>query len=48
MVFDASDMMPGEMNDNFWSEIMRYAQDPSTLDSVLQKLEQVRQQAYKQ
>jgi alpha-glucoside transport system substrate-binding protein len=46
VVFDASDMMPGEMNNAFWSAVMNYVENPSSLDSILEQLEQVRQEAY--
>ncbi len=46
VVFDASDMMPGEMNNAFWSAIMDYVQNPDRLDSILRNLERTRQQAY--
>ncbi len=47
VVFDASDMMPSQMNTAFWSAIMSYVQDPATLDRILADLEKVRQEAYK-
>jgi len=46
VVFDASDMMPGEMNNAFWSAVMNYVENPSDLDSILEQLEKVRQEAY--
>jgi len=46
VVFDASDMMPGEMNNAFWSAIMSYVENPSNLDSILSQLERVRMRAY--
>ena len=46
VVFDASDMMPGEMNNAFWSAIMSYVENPSNLDSILSQLERVRRRAY--
>ena len=46
VVFDASDMMPGEMNNAFWSAVMSYVQNPSNLDSILAQLERVRRRAY--
>lgn len=46
VVFDASDMMPSEMNSAFWTAVMNYVEDPSKLDSILNQLEKVRQQAY--
>ena len=45
-VFDASDQMPGKMNDAFFSAILNYVSNPSQLDSILAHLDQVRQQAY--
>jgi len=46
VVFDASDMMPGEMNNAFWSAVMNYVQNPARLDSILAELERVRKRAY--
>jgi alpha-glucoside transport system substrate-binding protein len=46
VVFDASDMMPNQMNNQFWSQILNYVQDPSKLDSILQSLDKTRQQSY--
>jgi alpha-glucoside transport system substrate-binding protein len=46
VVFDASDMMPGRMNNEFWSAIMSYVENPGRLDSILRSLEQTRRQAY--
>jgi len=46
VVFDASDMMPNQMNNQFWSQILNYVQDPGKLDSILQSLEKTRQQSY--
>ena len=45
--FDASDNMPDAMNTEFWHDILAYVQNPSKLDSILAKLDQVRQTAYK-
>jgi alpha-glucoside transport system substrate-binding protein len=47
VVFDASDMMPSELNSQFWSATVSYVQDPSKLDELLGKLETLRQTAYK-
>jgi alpha-glucoside transport system substrate-binding protein len=44
--FDASDLMPSEMNEAFFGAILDYVQDPSSLDSVLQDLDTVQQSAY--
>jgi alpha-glucoside transport system substrate-binding protein len=46
VVFDASDMMPGEMNNDFWSAIMTYVQNPAKLDSILADLERTRRRAF--
>jgi len=46
VVFDASDMMPGKMNNTFWSAIMSYVENPARLDSILRNLEQTRREAY--
>jgi len=46
VVFDASDMMPGEMNNAFWTGVLNYVENPASLDSVLEQLESVRQEAY--
>jgi alpha-glucoside transport system substrate-binding protein len=47
VVFDASDMMKNEMNTAFWSAIVNYVNDPSSLDQILADLEKVRKDAYK-
>ncbi len=46
VVFDASDMMPGQMNTSFWSAVMSYVNNPGSLDSILAELEKVRQDVY--
>lgn len=46
VVFDASDMMPGKMNNTFWSAIMSYVENPARLDSILRNLEQTRRETY--
>ncbi len=46
VVFDASDMMPGEMNNAFWGGVMEFVEDPTRLDSILQNLERVRSEVY--
>jgi alpha-glucoside transport system substrate-binding protein len=45
-VFDASDMMPGPMNQAFWSGILKYISTPGRLRAVLDDLEKVRTTAY--
>jgi alpha-glucoside transport system substrate-binding protein len=45
-VFDASDLMPQEMNAAFWSGIVDYVADPSSLDSILAELDTVQESAY--
>lgn len=47
VVFDASDMMPGAMNEAFWSAILSFVNDPASLDSILAKLDKVQADAYK-
>lgn len=46
VVFDASDMMPGQMNSAFWTAVVNYVENPGNLDDILAKLEQVRKEAY--
>ncbi|HEX7021235.1 MAG TPA: ABC transporter substrate-binding protein [Trueperaceae bacterium] len=46
--FDASDLMPEAMNNAFWQAILNYVQNPDNLDSILQNLDQVQQDAYAQ
>jgi len=46
VVFDASDLMPSQLNQTFFSAIMDYVQNPNSLDSALNELERVRQEAY--
>lgn len=45
-VFDASDQMPQQLNQAFYQGILNYVQDPTSLDSILQNLDSVRQTAY--
>ncbi len=47
VVFDASDMMPSEMNAAFWKATVDFVNDPSKLDSILAGLDKVRATAYK-
>ncbi len=47
-VFDASDLMPEAMNNAFWQAILDYVQNPQNLDSILQNLDSVQQDAYNQ
>lgn len=44
--FDASDQMPGAMNDAFFKAVVQFAQDPSKLDSILAELDSVQSDAY--
>jgi alpha-glucoside transport system substrate-binding protein len=46
VVFDASDLMPSEMNNAFWSAVMSYVENPSNLDKILTDLDKVRMEAY--
>jgi alpha-glucoside transport system substrate-binding protein len=45
-VFDASDLMPQEMNAAFWKGIVDYVSDPGSLDSILATLDSVQASAY--
>jgi alpha-glucoside transport system substrate-binding protein len=47
-VFDASDLMPQEMNAAFWKAIVDYIADPSKLDSILADLDSTQASAYAQ
>jgi alpha-glucoside transport system substrate-binding protein len=44
--FDASDLMPADMNAAFWSGVLTYVQNPDQLDSVLADLDDVQADAY--
>lgn len=46
VVFDASDLMPAELNQQFFSSVMDYVQNPGNLDQILQELDRVRREAY--
>jgi len=45
-VFDASDQMPTPMQTAFYTGILNFIQDPTSLDSILQNLDSVQQSAY--
>lgn len=47
-VFDASDMMPEAMNSAFYQAVLNYVQTPDNLDNILQNLDSVQTDAYKQ
>ena len=42
--FDASDLMPEQMNAAFLQSMVDYMRDPSSLDSILASLDQVQRQ----
>ncbi|HUQ43891.1 MAG TPA: extracellular solute-binding protein [Candidatus Limnocylindria bacterium] len=44
--FDASDLMPQEMNAAFWKGVVDYVADPSKLDSILKDLDDTQASAY--
>jgi alpha-glucoside transport system substrate-binding protein len=44
--FDASDLMPGQLNAAFWQGVLDYSDDPSRLPGILADLEAVRLRAY--
>ena len=45
--FDASDLMPEEMNAAFWRATLDYVNNPANLDSILANLDQVQAAAYR-
>lgn len=45
--FDASDLMPNEMNNEFWKAILDYVNNPGNLDTILKHLDDVQARAYK-
>jgi alpha-glucoside transport system substrate-binding protein len=47
-VFDASDLMPTDMNDAFWKAVVAYTQHPDQLDSLLANLDKTQADAYAQ
>jgi len=47
VVFDASDMMPPEMNAAFWKGTVDYVNNPANLDAILATLDKVRASSYK-
>jgi len=44
--FDASDLMPQEMNAAFWKGVTDYVKDPSKLESILAGLDTTQASAY--
>jgi alpha-glucoside transport system substrate-binding protein len=44
--YDASALMPQQMNDAFLKAILSYVQEPDQLDAILASLDQVQQEAY--
>jgi len=47
-VFDASDQMPTEMQNEFYKGLVNYIQNPGQLNSILQHLDSVQTSAYSQ
>jgi alpha-glucoside transport system substrate-binding protein len=47
VVFDASDLMPNQMNQAFWKAVLDFIRDPGSLDSILAGLDRVRKEAYR-
>ncbi len=45
-VFDASDLMPTAMNNEFWADIVKYVQHPDQLDAILADLDKTQADAY--
>jgi alpha-glucoside transport system substrate-binding protein len=48
VVFDASDLMPSQVNQAFFSAILQYVQDPASLDAILEDMQAVAEDAYAQ
>jgi alpha-glucoside transport system substrate-binding protein len=46
--FDGSDSMPGAMNEAFFRAMVEFAQNPGNIDSILQNLDNVQQDAYRE
>jgi Bacterial extracellular solute-binding protein len=44
--FDASDKMPDQMNQAFWSAVLDAVQDPNNLDGILEELDGIQEEAY--
>jgi alpha-glucoside transport system substrate-binding protein len=44
--FDASDLMPGDVNQAFWTGTLNFVDDPASLTSVLETIEGVADTAY--
>ena len=47
VVFDASDLMPGAMNEAFWGAIIDFVDNPADLTRILADLDKVQVDAYK-
>ncbi|NLD73485.1 MAG: extracellular solute-binding protein [Chloroflexi bacterium] len=48
VVFDASDLMPSQVNQAFFSAILEYVQNPAQLDAILENMDAVAADAYAQ
>lgn len=46
VVFDASDLMPSEVNQQFFTAVTDFVSNPDNLDSILEAMEETRQAAY--
>lgn len=44
--FDASDMMPGAVNEAFWSGAIEYLENPENLEQILQNIDDVAAESY--
>ena len=44
--FDASDLMPAELNEAFWKGVISYTEDQARLPAILADLDSVREQSY--
>lgn len=46
VVFDASDLMPSDVNQQFFEAVTDFVSNPDNLDSILEEMEETRQSAY--
>ena len=46
VVFDGSDLMPSEVNQQFFSAVTDFVSNPGNLDQILAAMEETRQSAY--
>ena len=44
--FDASDLMPGDVNQAFWTGTLDFVQNPDALPDILERIEAIADEAY--